>query len=132
MDPMPLPRIQNQLEAMLTKLERVTFNSDDEDFLFCLKWPLSDRIISRIYTGKKSITFTKFNGFQDPKMRVIKFQEEPIEFLHDQDMLAKLFSSSLKDDALKWYFSLPEKAFKNMKILFYNSSLISNIIFMQN
>jgi len=25
-------------------------------------------------------------------------------------MLAKLFSSSLKDDVLKWYFSLPQKS----------------------
>jgi len=34
-------------------------------------------------------------------MHVRKFQEEAIEFLHDRDMLAKLFSSSLKDDAFK-------------------------------
>lgn len=52
----------------------------------------------------------KFNGFQDLKMHVRKFQEEAIKFLHDTDMLAKLFSSSLIDDALKWYFSLPEKS----------------------
>ena len=71
---------------------------------------MSDRISSRVYVGKKSIKFTKFNGFQDPKMHVIKFQEEAIEFLHDLNMFAKLFSSSFKDDALKWYFSLPKKS----------------------
>lgn len=73
--------------------------------MLCLKYPLSDRIISRVYTGKKSIKFTKFNsGLKDPKMHVRKFQQEAITFLHDHDMLAKLFSSSLKDDALKWCF----------------------------
>jgi len=34
-------------------------------------------------------------------MHVRKFQEEAIEFLNNHDMLAKLFSSSLKYDALK-------------------------------
>jgi len=41
-------------------------------------------------------------------MYVKKFQEEDIEYIHDKDMLAKLFSHSLKDDALKWYFLLPK------------------------
>lgn len=43
---------------------------------------------------------------QDPKMHVRKFQDEAIEYEHDRDLLAKLFSHSLKDQALKWYFQL--------------------------
>lgn len=70
---------------------------------------MRDRILSQIYIDKKSIKFIKFTDFKDLKMHVRKFQEEVIEFLHDQDMLTKLFSSSLKGDALKWYFSLIEK-----------------------
>jgi len=38
---------------------------------------------------------------QDLKMHVRKLQEEIIEYMHDRDLLAKLFSHSLKDDALK-------------------------------
>lgn len=81
----------------------------DDEFSFCLKWPLTDRIISKVFTRKNSIKFTKFTSLQDPKLHVIKFQEEVMEYGHDKDMLAKLFSHSLKDDALKWYFLLPKK-----------------------
>lgn len=63
----PLLRIQKQLDTRLKNLEKATYNNDDEDFLFCLKHLLSDRIISWIYIGKKSIKFTNFNGFQDKK-----------------------------------------------------------------
>jgi len=72
--------------------------------LFYLKRPLTDRILAKVLTGKKSIKFTKFDGLQDPQMNVRKFQEEAMEYMHDRDMLAKLFSHSLKDEALKWYF----------------------------
>jgi len=51
--------------------------------------------------GKKSVKFTNFDGFQDPKMHVKSFQEKAMEYVHDQDMLVKLFSISLEDDALK-------------------------------
>lgn len=47
---------------------------------------------------------------QDPKMYVRKFQEEIIEYIHDTDLLAKLFSHSLKDEARKWYFQLPKNS----------------------
>jgi len=33
-----------------------------------------------------------------------------MEYMHDGDFLTKLFSHSLKDDALKWYFQLIEKS----------------------
>lgn len=44
-------------------------------------------------------------------MHARNFQEEAIKFLHDHDFLAKLFSSGLKDDALKWHFTFPEKKY---------------------
>jgi len=61
-------------------------------------------------TRKKNFKFTTFYGSQDPKMHVRKFQEEVMEYMHDRDLLARLFSHSLKNDALKWYFLLPEKS----------------------
>jgi len=85
------------------------FCDDDDDFLFYLKRLLIDTILSKPLIGKKSIKFTKFDGLQDPKMHVIRFQYEALEYMHDKDLLAKLFSHSLKDVALKLYFLLPEK-----------------------
>jgi len=79
---------------------------DEDDFLSCLKRPLTARILDKIIPRKKSVKCTKFNGMKDPKMHVRKLQEETIEYMHDRDLLAKLFSHSLKDDALKWYFHL--------------------------
>lgn len=43
-------------------------------------------------------------------MHVRKFQEEAIEYIHDRYLLAKLFSYSLKDEALKGYFQLHENS----------------------
>jgi len=51
---------------------------DEDDFLFCLKRPLTNRIISKVLASKKSINFTKFDGLQDTKMHARKFQEEAI------------------------------------------------------
>lgn len=56
---------------------------DDNDFLFYLKYPLTNRIISKFLVGKKSVKFSKFDGLQDPKMNVRKFQEEAMEYVHD-------------------------------------------------
>ena len=78
--------------------------SSEYDFLSCLKRPLTTRIIAKVIPRKKSVKFTKFDGIQDPKMHVHKFHEDAIEYMHDQYLLAKLFSYSLKDEALKWYF----------------------------
>ena len=92
-------------------MKKELFNDDEVDFLFCLKHPLIDRIVSKILTRKKNIKFTKFDGLQDPKMHVRKFQEEVMEYLHDKYLLTKLFSHSLKDKVLKWYFLLPKKEY---------------------
>ena len=41
-------------------------------------------------------------------MHVHKFQEEAIEYMHDINLLSKLFFHSLKDEACKWYFQVPK------------------------
>ena len=78
--------------------------SDEDDFLSCLKRLFTATILAKIIHAKKSVKFTKFDGMQDPRMHVHKFHEEAIEYVYDQDLLAKLFSYSLNDEALKWYF----------------------------
>ena len=93
--------------------------SNEDDFLSCLKIPLTARILAKIILGKKSIKFTKFDGMQDPRMHVCKFHEEAIEYMHDQDLLAKLFSYSLKDESLKWYFWLPKSSIDRYEDLIY-------------
>ena len=54
---------------------------------------------------------------QDPKMHVHKFQKEAIEYKYDIDLLAKLFSHSLKDEALKWYYQLPKSSINKFEDL---------------
>lgn len=68
--------------------------------LSCLKRPLTPRLLSKVIPGKKSIKFTKFDGMEDPKMHVHRFQEEDITYMHDKDLLSKLVSHSLRDQAL--------------------------------
>lgn len=108
------------MDERIEKLENALLNDSEDDFLFCLKIPLIDRIISKLLVCKKSVQFTKFDGLEDPKMHDRKFQKEVMEYVYDRDMLAKLFLSSLKDDALKWYFSILEKSIDMYKYLIHN------------
>lgn len=41
---------------------------------------------------------------EDPRVHVHRSQEESITYMHDIDLLAKLFSHSLRYQALNWYF----------------------------
>lgn len=93
--------------------------NDEDDFLSYCKRPLTAIIIAKIILRKKRVKFTKFNGMQDPKMHVRKFQKEVIEYEHDRDSLTKLFSYNLKDEALKWYFQLPKNSIDKYKDLIH-------------
>jgi len=84
-----------------------------------------------VLTGKKSIKFTIFYGLQDPRMHVRKFQEEAMEYMHDKDLLAKLFSHNLKDDGLKWYFLLPKKSIDKYEDLIHQFCNTLNIILLK-
>lgn len=50
-------------------------------------------------------------------MHVCRFQDEAIAYVHDKDLLAKLFSYSLRDQALNWYFHLLESSIDRYKDL---------------
>jgi len=56
---------------------------------------------------------------QDPKMHVHKLKEEAIEYMHDTDLLAKVFLYSLKDEALKWYYQLPKNSIDRFEDLIH-------------
>lgn len=84
-----------------------------------LKRPLCYKITCKILNNKMSLKFLKFDGSQDANMYVHKLQEEAIEFVHNHDMLAKLFSHCLKDGELKWYFTILEKSIDSYEYLIY-------------
>lgn len=72
--------VQNKIvissnKERVQKLEKELLNHNDDYFLFYLKIPLIDHIVSKVFTRKKSIKFTKFTGFQDPKMHVKFFSK---------------------------------------------------------
>ena len=55
------------------------------------------------------------------KIDIIRFQEDEIDYVNDLNMLAKLFSHSMKDDALKWYFTIPKRSvdsYESLVLLF--------------
>jgi len=57
---------------------------------------------------------------QDPKMDISKFQEEAIEYELCRDLLTKLLSHILKDDALKWDFQLPKSSIDRYEDLIHS------------
>lgn len=56
---------------------------------------------------------------QDLMMHVHKFQDGAIEYMHGTYLLAKLFSHSLKDEALKWYYQLSKSSIDKIEDLIH-------------
>lgn len=54
--------IATYIEDKIKKLEMELLTDDEDDFIFCLKIPLMDRILFKVLTRKKSMKFTKFHG----------------------------------------------------------------------
>lgn len=59
------------LQERIEKLE-AQYKNDNDDYLFLLKSPLSDRIYYKVLICKKSVKFSKFDGSQDLKIHVRK------------------------------------------------------------
>jgi len=70
--------------------------------------PFYTRIRRRTWEGEV-ISFSKYNGISDPRMHITIFKESTCNHLHDTDMLARLFPSSLGKEASEWFYSREAK-----------------------
>jgi len=71
--------------------------------------PFCTRIRRRTWEGE-DINFSKYNGISDPRMHIAIFEESACNHLCDTDMLARLFSSSLRKEASEWFYNLEDQS----------------------
>lgn len=50
-------------------------------------------------------------------MHIREYEEDVIKYINNEDMLSKLFYNSLKNEALKWHFSILERSMDSYKYL---------------
>jgi len=95
-----------QLNAMVEQLMKLTLARDQAESE-CQKksHPFCTKIRRRTWEGE-DINFSKYNGASDPRMHIVVFEESVCSHLHDNDMLARLFPSSLGKEAFEWFYSL--------------------------
>jgi len=58
----------------------------------------------------EDINFSKYNGASDLRMHIVVFEESACSHLHETDMLARLFPSSLGKEVSKWFYSLKDQS----------------------
>lgn len=64
------------------------------------------RIRSTILYSNKALKFTKFDGKIDPYLDLCIFSDEVSSIIMDDELHAKLFSLSLKGEAIEWFSKL--------------------------
>ena len=99
-----------QLNMMVEQLRKLTLARGKIESEYQKEsHPFYTRIRRRTWEGK-DINFSKYNGTGDPRMHIMIFKESACSHLHDNDMLARLFPSSLRKKAFEWFYSLEDQS----------------------
>ena len=95
---------------MVEQLRKLTLARDQAESE-CQKesHPFCTRIRRRTWEGE-DINFSKYNGVGDQRMHIVVFEELACIHLKDNDMLARLFPSSLGKEAFEWFYSLEDQS----------------------
>jgi len=65
------------VQERIEKLEKELQVDNEEDFLFCLKCPLIDRIVSKLLISKKSVKFINLMVCKIQKCMLENFKRKP-------------------------------------------------------
>jgi len=105
-----LQQRMTQLNTMVEQLRKLTLARDQAESE-CQKesHPFCTRIRRRTWEGE-DINFSKYNGVGDQRMHIVVFEELACIHLKDNDMLARLFPSSLGKEAFEWFYSLEDQS----------------------
>jgi len=106
-----------QLQAMAEQLKRLTLlHNEKADKYETENHPLCTRIRRRTWEGE-DITFSKYDGINDPRMHITIFEEAACCHLYDEDMLARLFQLSLGEEASEWFYELKDQSITSYRQL---------------
>ncbi|KAM2215558.1 hypothetical protein ACFX1X_022677 [Malus domestica] len=64
--------------------------------------------------------FTYFKGDEDPKRHLKRYQSAMILYRNNDDLMYKIFATTLQGEAQDWFYTLPPQSIRN----FYRLSLV--------
>ncbi|KAM2165259.1 hypothetical protein ACFX1R_039436 [Malus domestica] len=64
--------------------------------------------------------FTSFKGDEDPKRHLKHYRITMILYRNNDDLMCKIFATTLQDEAQDWFYTLPPQSIRN----FYELSLV--------
>ncbi|KAM1305491.1 hypothetical protein ACFX2F_023024 [Malus domestica] len=126
----PLPQqrqIQEEVERLLTKRlhdfqrNEVTDEALRRNMTNISKSPFTDEIEQAEPPREFSMPhFTSFKGDEDPERHLKRYQSAMILYRNNDDLMCKIFATTLQDEAQDWFYTLPPQSIRN----FYELSLV--------
>ncbi|KAM1574463.1 hypothetical protein EV2_045374 [Malus domestica] len=108
----PLPqqrKIQEEVERLLTK--RLHDFQRNE---------VTNEALRQNITNISRSPFTSFKGDEDPERHLKRYQSLMILYRNNDDLMCKIFATTLQGEAQDWFYTLPPQSIRN----FYELSLV--------
>ncbi|KAM1656946.1 hypothetical protein ACFX1S_045531 [Malus domestica] len=118
---------QEEVERLLTKrlhdfqCNEVTDEALRRNMTNMSRSPFTDEIEQAKPPRKFSMPhFTSFKGDEDPKRHLKHYQSTMILYRNSDDLMCKIFATTLQGEAQDWFYTLPPQSIQN----FYELSLV--------
>ncbi|KAM1504105.1 hypothetical protein ACFXTN_000241 [Malus domestica] len=126
----PLPQqrqIQEEVERLLTKRlhdfqrNEVTDEALRRNIINISRSPFTEEIEEAEPPHEFSMPhFTSFKGDEDPERHLKRYQSAMILYRNNDDLVCKIFATTLQGEAQDWFYTLPPQSIWN----FYELSLV--------
>ncbi|KAM1875380.1 hypothetical protein ACFX14_042954 [Malus domestica] len=126
----PLPQqrqIQEEVERLLTKRlhdfqrNEVTDEALRRNIINISRSPFTEEIEEAEPPREFSMPhFTSFKGDEDPDRHLKRYQRAMILYRNNDDLMCKIFATTLQGEAQDWFYTLPPQSIRN----FYELSLV--------
>ncbi|KAM1134083.1 hypothetical protein ACFX19_043961 [Malus domestica] len=126
----PLPQqrqIQEEVERLLTKRlhdfqrNKVTDEALRRNITNISRSPFTEEIEQAEPPCEFSMPhFTSFKGDEDPERHLKRYQSAMILYRNNDDLMCKIFATTLQGEAQDWFYTLPPQSIRN----FYELSLV--------
>ncbi|KAM1659045.1 hypothetical protein ACFXTN_043142 [Malus domestica] len=126
----PLPQqrqIQEEVERLLTKRlhdfqrNEVTDEALRQNITNISRSPFTEEIEQAEPPREFSMPhFTSFKGDEDPERHLKRYQSAMILYRNNDDLMCKIFATTLQGEAQDWFYTLPPQSIRN----FYELSLV--------
>ncbi|KAM1129422.1 hypothetical protein ACFX19_039917 [Malus domestica] len=118
-------QIQEEVERLLTKRlhdfqhNEVTDEALRRNMTNISRSPFTDEIEQAELSREFSMPhFTSFKGDEDPERHLKRYRSAMILYRNNDDLMCKIFATTLQGEAQDWFYTLPPQSFRNFYELY--------------